>query len=162
MRAIAFARIHEDVKLPIKREEDAGYDIYAYFPEKEREIGAGEVALMPTGIYSKFPKYLVGVLKERGSTGTKGIAQRSGVIDSSYRGEWLIPLQNNTGKKIVLSKLVSQVVSTEDVLYYPYDKAITQVVFLHLAQEDIVEVPLTEVTGDSTHRGDGKLGSSGK
>ena len=31
---ITFGKLHEDVKIPSKRREDAGLDIYAYFDEE--------------------------------------------------------------------------------------------------------------------------------
>ena len=41
---------------------------------------------------------------ELGSTGTRGISQRCGVIDSGFRSEWMIPLTNLNKKPLVLVK----------------------------------------------------------
>ena len=87
-RTIYFARLNDEVALPYKRVEDGGYDIYANFIDDYIEIKPNEVKLIPTGLVSAFnPKWVI-ILKERGSTGTKGIEQRCGVIDSGFSGEW--------------------------------------------------------------------------
>ena len=78
MRKIYFSKLYEDVKIPSKREEDAGYDIYPYFKEDYIMINPHETKLINTGLISAFDKDYVAILKERGSTGTKGIGQRSG------------------------------------------------------------------------------------
>lgn len=49
----------------------------------------------PTGIASAFHPSKVALFKERGSTGKIGIGQRSGVMDSGYRGEWIVLITNH-------------------------------------------------------------------
>ena len=44
---ILWARINENVILPTKRDEDACYDIYAYFDEDYMIIQPQSIALMP-------------------------------------------------------------------------------------------------------------------
>ena len=103
---IKFAKLYNNVIIPSKRDEDAGYDIYAYFKEDYIIIPPHETKMIPTGLISAFDKKYVGELKERGSTGTKGIGQRCGVIDSGYRNEWLVPITNhNSNKYIIISKI---------------------------------------------------------
>ena len=148
---------------PSKRLEDAGYDLYGvdcdelrakeYIIDKiqeEKDRGdkeamyrfpAGEVVMIPTGLCTEIAPGVVGIVKERGSTGSKGLAVRCGVIDSGYRGEWFIGIVN---------------VGNEDV-YYPVKKAIAQVVFVKYESPEWEEGELS-----GSERGEGKLGSSKK
>ena len=48
------------------------------------------------------------ILKERGSTGTKGIAQRCGVLDSGFRNEWFVPITNTSSKTLIISKITEE------------------------------------------------------
>lgn len=81
MDKLYWAKVKEGAKIPSKRVEDAGYDLYPCFEEDYLEIAPHETKLVPLGVASAFDSEFVMILKERGSTGTKGIAQRSGVID---------------------------------------------------------------------------------
>ena len=125
-----FARKDESVKLPTKRVEDAGYDIYAYFDEEAMIIEPHTTKMIPTGLYSACSSDYYIQLVERGSTGSKGIAQRCGVIASGYRGEWFVPLTNTTDKKLIISKDVTDTLILDEVIMYPYDKAICQAVVI--------------------------------
>lgn len=167
---IKFAKMREDAVIPSKRDGDAGYDCYPCFDDDFIEIYPHETVMVNLGICSSFDDDFVFILKERGSTGTKGIGQRSGVIDSSYRGEWMCPITNENKNPIVIYK--------ENKRYYhgshfafikdtggqliPYTKAICQAVLLPVPKVNIQEVELDEIVNDETERGDGKLGSSGK
>ena len=84
MEKIYWAKVKENAKIPSKRWEDAGYDLYPCFAEDYMEIQPNQTKLVPLGIASAFDPNYVLFLKERGSTGTKGMAQRSGVIEKSY------------------------------------------------------------------------------
>ena len=91
---VKFAKVRPTAKIPTKRVEDAGYDIYANFEEPFILINPHETKMIPTGIASACDTDYCFVLKERGSTGTKGMAQRCGIIDSGYRSEWFVPITN--------------------------------------------------------------------
>lgn len=101
-----FAKLKETAKIPTKLDENMGYDIYACFDEYEDYIiiEPHKTTMIPTGICSACNEGYAIVLKERGSTGTKGIAQRSGVIDSGYRNEWFVPLTNTNNDPIIIIK----------------------------------------------------------
>ena len=104
IKTIYFAGKNDSVIIPSKRKEDAGYDIYANFKGDFMMIKPHTTNLIPTGLYSAFnPKWYI-QLEERGSTGTKGIAQRCGVIDSGFRNEWFVPITNTTNKVMFISK----------------------------------------------------------
>lgn len=101
---VKFAKVRPTAVIPTKRDEDAGFDIYADFEDDFIIIDPHTTTLIPTGIASACDVDYCFILKERGSTGSKGIAQRCGVIDSGYRNEWFVPITNTTNKKIAIVK----------------------------------------------------------
>ena len=175
---IYFAKVRPNATIPSKRNEDAGYDIYACFDEDYMVIAPHETKLIPTGIASACDSEYCFILKERGSTGTKGIAQRCGVIDSGYRNEWFVPVTNASNKWIVICKetmteeklkdaIWSEREKYRDVLHfdiqcYPYEKAISQALVIPVPQTTVEEITLDELKQIVSERGDGALGSSGK
>ena len=163
---IYWAKVKEDAIIPNKREEDAGYDLYPCFEQDYMEIQSLETKLVPLGVATAFDSDYVMILKERGSTGTKGIAQRSGVIDSGYRGEYMAPVTNVNAKPIRIAK--ESVVATwsdeenEKYIIYPYEKAIAQGVLLVMPQLESETISFEQLQKIESERGSGKLGSSGK
>ena len=160
MNTLYWAKVKENAKIPSKRYEDAGYDLYPCFDEDYMVIEPHETKLVPLGVASAFDPEYVMILKERGSTGTKGIAQRSGVIDSGYRGEYMAPVTNLNTRRLVIKK--ANVEYTEDAIIYPYEKAICQGVLLRMPQIESEEISLEDLKSIESERGAGKLGSSGK
>lgn len=160
MTELRFAKLHTDAKIPTKEAENAGYDVYAAFDNEHIIIAPGDTVMVPTGICSAFSQDYVMILKERGSTGTKGMGQRSGVIDSGYRGQWFVPITNhNTDKTIVISR---EPIHDDNVIYYPYSKAICQAILLPVPETCVVECTPDEIMAVESKRGSGALGSSGK
>lgn len=102
---IKFAKVHPNAVIPSKRDEDMGFDIYACFDEDYIAIKPHETKLIPTGIASACNFDYGFLVFERGSTGSKGIARRCGVIDSGYRNEWFIGLTNTTNGMLFITKL---------------------------------------------------------
>ena len=163
---IKFAKVRPTAKIPTKRIEDAGYDIYADFEEDYIRIKPHETVMIPTGLASACnPEYYF-ELKERGSTGTKGLAQRCGVIDSGYRNEWFVPLTNTTNHMILIAKesehLATMIDYDIDMIIYPYEKAICQAVLRRVPTAEVEEVTYDELKEIKSERGLGALGSSGK
>lgn len=102
---LVFAKVRPDAIIPTKEKENAGYDIYACFEEDFIIIPAHTTKLIPTGIASAVSdKYYLQV-HERGSTGSKGMKYGAGVVDSSYRGEIFVCINNVNSNDIVISKL---------------------------------------------------------
>ena len=161
---VAFAKLHPDAILPSKRPEDVGYDVYALNRETDVIIQPHETVVIRTGIASVFHPSKACYLMERGSTGTKGLGQRSGVIDSGYRGEWMVPITNHNDRPVLLTGNPGKIkhAETRFAHVYPLSKAITQAVFCDLPQLDVREISPQELLGYESERGDGKLGSSGK
>lgn len=160
---VKFAKVRPTAEIPTKRVEDAGYDIYADFEEDYMIIPPHETKMIPTGIASACDVDYCFILKERGSTGSKGIAQRCGVIDSGYRNEWFVPITNTTDKTLYIAKNTSDTnVNNKDNFIYPYGKAIAQAIIIPVPQVDIEEYTYDELKAIPSQRRNGALGSSGK
>lgn len=167
---LLFAKLRNGATIPSKRVEDSGYDIYPCFEEDYIIIKPHTTRMIPTGIASACDEDYYIQLVERGSTGTKGIAQRCGVIDSGYRNEWFVPITNTNSYPIIISKLPEQEtleVAFDDIMpsgtiCYPYSKAICQAVVLPVPKMEVKEVSLEELQSIKSERGLGALGSSGK
>ena len=168
---IKICKLRENAIVPTKRDADLGYDIYPNFKENYILINPQEIKMIPTGIASMIDKNYGVIIKERGSTGSKGLSVRCGVIDSNYRGEWFVAINNTQNKPIVICKkdyesdlqeLLKQNNLDDCCVIYPYEKAIAQAIIVPNIVADIQEISETELKKDKTDRGDGKLGSSGK
>ncbi|MCI9544735.1 dUTP diphosphatase [Acutalibacter muris] len=121
----------------------AGCDLCACIPGPQ-VLRPGEVFLVPLGFAAEIPQGYAGFVFSRSGLGSKRgvvVAQGVGVIDSDYRGEWLVPLRN---------------LGTEDYVIEPGER-IAQVVFLPAAPGEFVETG--ELSG--TKRGQGGFGSTG-
>lgn len=166
---IKFAKVKKSAKIPSKRDEDMGMDIYACFEEDYIVINPHQTKLIPTGIASACGKEYGLVLKERGSTGSKGIAIRAGIIDSGFRNEIFVGLTNTTNKVMFISKLSEQETYNAyygdimtDSFVYPYNKAIAQALVVPVPKLIIEEIPYEELLNIESERGLGQLGSSNK
>lgn len=166
---VKFAKVKPDAKIPSKRMEDMGFDIYACFDEDYIAIHPNETKLIPTGIASSCDAEYGFLLRERGSTGSKGIALRAGVIDSGYRNEWFVGLTNTTNKVLFISKLTEK--ETYSLYYgdsrpisfvYPYSKAIAQALVVPVPKVEVEELTYEELQEIPSERGLGALGSSNK
>lgn len=171
--AVKFAKVNENAIIPSKRDEDMGFDIYACFEEDYIAFSPHETKLVPTGIASACDPEYGFLVFERGSTGSKGIARRCGVIDSGYRNEWFIGLTNTSDNYMFISKLPPEdtinnffVESTLGKfgkhIIYPYSKAIAQALVVPVPKTTIEEVSYEELQNIKSERGMGALGSSNK
>lgn len=152
--------------VPSKREEDAGFDLYGVFDKEVVVLKSGEIYLIPTGLAMELPKDWVFYIAERGSTGSKGIAKRAGIVDSGYRGEVFVATSNVSNKTVLFAKYPEKMdeflkqnnLKAEQVTIYPQSKAIAQGLLLYCPHV-VVEV-VSELS--SSERGTGALGSSKK
>lgn len=166
---VKFAKVHPNAIIPSKRDEDMGFDIYACFDEDYIVINPHETKLIPTGLASACDPGYGFELFERGSTGSKGIARRCGIIDSGYRDEWFVGLTNTTNKVMFISKLSEYETYNRyygDVMpesfVYPYSKAIVQAIVAPVPKLHVEELSYDELKTIKSERGMGKLGSSNK
>ena len=178
---VKFAKVKPGAIIPSKRDEDMGFDIYACFDGDYMAIEPHETKLVPTGIASACNAEYGFLVFERGSTGSKGIARRCGVIDSGYRNEWFIGLTNTTDKTLFISKLsevelikklcngdedpftwklVADKVQNSTI--YPYSKAIAQALIVPVPKVEVEEITYEDLKTIQSERGLGCLGSSNK
>lgn len=197
---IRFAKVKPNAIIPSKNDEDMGLDIYACFDEDYIKIEPHQTVLVPTGLASQCNHDYGLVLKERSSTGSKGIAVRAGIIDSSYRGEIKVAITNTTSRMLYISKLnnedtldrafadakeeftnnvqddfdkelLEKFISIlgayqqeilEDILVYPYSKAIAQGLVMPVPEIEIEEISYEELKSIPSKRGVYGFGSTGK
>lgn len=171
---VKFAKVKPDAKIPSKRKEDMAFDIYACFEEDYIVITPHETKLIPTGIASSCEPEYGFLLRERGSTGSKGIALRCGVLDSGYRNEWFVALMNSKDEYMFVTKLspketlkdyfgkFSDQLDESDFTFYPYSKAIAQALVIPVPEVEVEELIYEDLQAIPSERGLGALGSSGK
>ena len=156
-----FAKVKPDAVIPTKREEDAGYDIFLCFEEDYIKLEPHETRMLPTGIASACDSGYYFQIQERGSTGSKGIAKRCGVIDSGYRGEGFLPIPLYFAKP-KMKDYFDNLAETERFILYYTSKAASQAVLLPVPKTNINEVSYEELMSMASERMAGALGSSGK
>ncbi|AZU98869.1 hypothetical protein pW2_30 [Bacillus phage pW2] len=174
---VFFAKIHPDAITPTKRDEDAGYDLYACVDSKEVGVWgkgygteqahviycpANETTLVPTGLAFALPKtHYLNAKHERGSTGKISMSVLAGVIDSGYRGEVFLAI-TPLHKDVIITSQVEKTLDLDDRIYYPYSKAIAQATVDLVPNTKLTELTLEELVKIESERGDTKLGQSGK
>lgn len=170
---IYFAKIRPTAIIPNKKREDAGYDLYADFEENFFVIEPGKTRAIPTGIAVAFSqKYYIQV-EERSSMAKIGIKKSGGVMDSGYRGEYLIMTYNTNDKPFVISNISFDEIEDEfevggklykkdECILYPKSKAICQLVLQEIPVLDEKEISYEELKAISSERGAGGFGSTGK
>jgi deoxyuridine 5'-triphosphate nucleotidohydrolase len=119
---------------------DAGYDLYAL---EETIVPARGRAIIKTGISMAVPEGHVALIWPRSGLAVKhGIDTLAGVIDSGYRGEVCVVLQNHTDSNYTAKK---------------HDRIAQMLI------QKITPVSISVVsTLDDSSRGTGGFGSSGK
>lgn len=161
---VLFAKVREDAIIPSKREEDAGMDVYCNLSggNKELLLPKGKPTLVPTGIACSLKSdYYFNLKHERGSTGKVGMSVLSGVIDSGFRNEIfvnIVPLY----KDVLITNKVEEVQEREDLILYPYSKAIAQGTIEFVPKMNVKEILYEDLLKIPSKRGTSMLGSSGK
>lgn len=169
---VYFAQVREGAIIPSKRDEDAGYDIYAELENFKRETAEGVVyeiecpvlatTLVPTGIASAMPKtHYLNAKHERGSTAVQAMNVLAGVIDSGYRDEIFIAL-TPLRKAVLITSEVTKVEETETHILYPLGKAIAQATVDLVPKAKIHTIAYDKLKEIASERGTSKLGQSGK
>ena len=114
---ISVKRLREDAKLPTYGStEAAGADLYACL-DNAVVIQPGETAFIPTGLAMELPRGYVGLIYARSGIACKhGLApaNKVGVIDSDYRGEFIVALHNHGNKEqtVKTGERIAQLVIT--------------------------------------------------
>ncbi len=148
MSYLKVKRVKKEAVLLSKRKEDAAYDIYGVFEQDYKLLNPWEIYMVPTWIVIQIPQDKVFYICERGSTWTKWLARRAWVVDSWYRWEIFVPINNTTYKPVVFYKnedgldafLEENNLSKDNVTLYPQKKAIAQAMVLDVPHIEIEEV----------------------
>lgn len=117
MEAIRVKKLRENAILPTYgSQEAAGADLYACLSEPI-VIEPGESAFVPTGLAMEIPKGYAGLIYARSGLACKrGLApaNKVGVVDSDYRGEFMVVLHNhgNISQEISHGERIAQLVIT--------------------------------------------------
>ena len=139
-------RLRENAKLPFRATEgSAGMDLYACI-DSPVTLGAGEKAVIPTGIAIELPSAkLAAFVFARSGLAIKhgiGLLNGVGVIDSDYRGEICVGVINQLAEPYTIAP----------------DERIAQLVIMPVSLINPVEAQSL----DDTARGEGGFGSTGK
>ena len=145
MKAIRVKKLKKNAVLPTYGSaEAAGADLYACL-DAPVIIPAGESVFIPTGLAMELPKGYAGLIYARSGLACKrGLApaNKVGVVDSDYRGEFMIVLHNHG--------TVAQTIE--------HGERIAQLVITPVFTPGFTEVDDLS----DTERSDGGFGSTGK
>lgn len=169
-------KLKENARIPSKRDEDVGYDIYST-DEHDVLLMPHEKRLFPTGLAAAAdPGYWL-LAYDRGSTGAKGIHTHCGIIDNGYRGEIFICLCNDNDYPVKFTYTTDHYYKSEGdfyyvnneekcgpIAYYPLTKAIAQIIIMPQIESASIEMQDEDAWQMmcNTERGETKLGQSGK
>lgn len=115
MQPIKVKKLRENAVLPTYGSaEAAGADLYACLQEQVT-IEPGATVFVPTGLAMELPQGYVGLIYARsGLACKKGLApaNKVGVIDSDYRGEFIVALHNhgNQTQTVTSGERIAQLV----------------------------------------------------
>lgn len=145
MEKVAVKKLREGAILPtFGSAQAAGADLYACL-ERDVTIAPGETAFIPTGLAMELPQGYAGLIYARSGLACKrGLApaNKVGVVDSDYRGEFIVALHNHGAQTQTIA----------------HGERIAQLVITPVLIPEYVEVErLSE-----TDRGAGGFGSTGK
>lgn len=133
-------RIDKSVEAPrYAKQGDAAFDLRS---SEEKLIKAGDKNTVKTGLRIAVPDGYCGLIWDRSGLAAKhGIHCLAGVLDSGYRGEIIVVLQNLGKEDFFVEK----------------NMRMAQMLIQPVAAADLVEVEYL----DDTERGEGGFGSTG-
>lgn len=141
---IKFVPLEPGCKIPAcQTPGSAGYDLSACLTEP-LILPPGEMRMVPLGFAAEIPAGFAGFVFSRSGMGARGIvvAQGVGVIDSDYRGGWMVPLRNLSGEEYAVQP----------------GERIAQVIFMRAEQAKFVRAEALSETA----RGEGGFGSTSR
>lgn len=143
-RILKFLRLKPNAKVPTRGSlHSAGYDLYACL-EESVVVKPNETVKIPTGFTLEMPNGYVGLIFARSGLATKkGLApaNKVGVCDSDYRGEYVVALKNSGSEEVVINS----------------GDRVAQLVVMPVLNVKFSEVEVLSETG----RGVGGFGSTG-
>lgn len=145
---IKIKRITPSGRLPARGTDGAaGYDLYA---SCACHINPGETKKVPLGIAMEIPEGYCGVVYSRSSTALKGLTITPLIIDSDYRGEVCVVVQN-TGFNVDGVPTYYRVLPGDRIAQLRIERANPE--FMEIVEADELS---------ATDRGDKGWGSTGK
>ena len=145
MEKVAVKKLREGAILPtFGSNEAAGADLYACL-EHDVTIAPGETVFVPTGLAMELPRGYAGLIYARSGLACKrGLApaNKVGVVDIDYRGEFIVALHNHGSQPQTIS----------------HGERIAQLVMTPVLIPEYIEVK----TLSDTQRGTGGFGSTGR
>ena len=142
---VRFRKLNDLAKIPTRGSKfSAGYDLYAA-TDKDIQIPPHTTVKIGTGLAMDIPVgWFGGVFARSGIASKRGLrpANCVPVIDCDYRGEWIIPLHNDSNETMTVQA----------------GERICQLIVLPYQDIDFIEV--NELA--KTDRGNGGFGSSGE
>ena len=145
MEKVAVKKLREGAILPtFGSNEAAGADLYACL-EQDVTIAPGETVFVPTGLAMELPRGYAGLIYARSGLACKrGLApaNKVGVVDSDYRGEFIVALHNHGSQPQTIS----------------HGERIAQLVVTPVLIPEYIEVE----TLSDTQRGTSGFGSTGR
>lgn len=142
MLVVNFKKLVEEARLPVKGSSSAAcYDVYA----TSLTLDESRVATYGLGFATEIPKGWRGVIVPRSNISKHPwvLANSIGIVDSDYRGEWMVKF-----------KCVSNFIESTP---YLVGERVAQIYFAK--NEDIAFAEMEEL--DQTERGQGGFGSTG-
>lgn len=118
---------------------DSGYDLKTTRPFK---LLPNQVKLIPTSLFLKLDKNIEAQVRPKSSISAKGILVHFGTVDSDYRGEVKVVIQNLNDYGVE----------------FEAGQKIAQIVF---SKKTDVELEQTDTISNDTDRGTGGFGSTG-
>lgn len=144
MREVNVKKLHPNARLPVYGTEfSAGADLCAWL-DAPVTLQPGETRLISIGISMELPEGYAGLVYARSGLASKrGLApaNKVGVVDSDYRGEFFVPLHNHGA--------VPQTIE-------PGDRIAQMIITPYLTAKFVETDTLSE-----TVRGEGGFGSTG-
>ncbi len=142
---IPFIKLRPDAQPPVYATQGAaGADLHACL-DKPLEFLPGQTHLVSLGIAAQIPPGYVGVVCARsGMASKRGLApaNKVGIVDSDYRGEWFVPVHNHSAEPQVIQP----------------GERFAQLLIVPVVTGDFIQVEAL----DPTDRGSGGFGSTGR
>lgn len=128
-----------DYKLEKGHDTDSGYDLKTTRPFK---LLPNQTKLIPTSLFLELDKHIEAQVRPKSSISAKGILVHFGTVDSDYRGEVKVVIQNLNDYGVE----------------FEAGQKIAQIVF---SKKTDVEFEQTDTISNDTDRGSGGFGSTG-
>lgn len=128
-----------DYKLEKGHDTDSGYDLKTTRPFN---LLPNQVKLIPTSLFLELDKHIEAQVRPKSSISAKGILVHFGTVDSDYRGEVQVVMQN----------------LNQHGVEFEAGQKIAQIVF---SKKTDVELEQTDTISNDTDRGIGGFGSTG-